>query len=216
MILKAQYCPVCRGRGHVELRKICSACYGKGYLQETNGFFSASHYEALRSSTLLPEFLRSAMEVDGACYGNIQLFNSTKRTLTIAAHQGFKEEFLRYFAVVRPGSCACGAAIQRGARVMVGDVVSDPIFKDTEAGAMLLQSGVQAVQSTPLISSAGQFLGVMSTHYDRPRNLRQEELRELDTVSLRYVAMMEASLREAARKEQAKRYGGEQDVSKLD
>lgn len=215
-MVRTQYCPVCRGSGHIELEKICGTCYGKGYLRDTSGFFSASLCEALRSSTLLPEFLKSAMEVDGASYGNVQLFNATHRTLKIAAQQGFKEDFLNYFAVVRAGSFSCGAAIHSGGRVVVSDVVSDPIFKNTEGGAMLLKSGVLAVQSTPLISSAGQFLGVMSTHYDRQRTLLQQELRALDMVTRQYVEMIEASLRDAAMKEQANRYRGDEDRSKLD
>lgn len=216
MISRTQYCPVCRGSGHIELQEICGTCHGKGYLQDTSGFFSASSCEALRSSTLLPEFLQSAMAVDGARYGNIQLFDSTHRTLKIAMQQGFKEDFLNYFAVVRAGSHACGKAIHTGARVVVPDVVSDPIFKNTEGGAMLLKSGVLAVQSTPLISSAGQFLGVMSTHYDQPRTLRQQELQALDKVTSQYVAMLEATLRDTMMKEQAKRYRGNQDRSRLD
>ena len=205
---KTQYCPICRGRGYIEQKKVCTTCHGHGFLQSAGAFFSATRVEQLTSTGLLPEFLQSAMEVDGAGRGNIQLFDSTQRTLKIAAQKGFKEEFLRYFAVVRPGSYVCGAAMNVGARVIVPDVSSHPIFKDRESGEVMLRAGALAVQSTPLISSVGQFLGVMSTHYDRPRTVRRQELQQLDKVAQRYVAMMEASLRELATNEQPKRSNG--------
>lgn len=201
MMSKTQYCPVCRGRGHIEQKKICNTCYGHGFLHDSGGFFPASSFEKLCSAGLLPEFLRSAMEVGGACAGNIQLFDATQRTLKIAAQKGFKEDFLRYFAVVRSGNSACGAALNTGTRVVVADVGSHPIFKQKESAAVMLRAGALAVQSTPLISSAGQFLGVMSTHYHQPRNLRRQELQTLDKVTERYVAMMEASLRDVATRE---------------
>src|SRR5262249_20983954 len=124
-----QYCPVCRGRGHVENRKLCSACYGHGFLQGPGGFFSAEACAALGSDPILREFLKSGIETSGASAGNIQLFDSTQRTLHIATQQGFKEEFLRYFAVVRKNDSACGAAMNTASRVVVADVSSDPIFR---------------------------------------------------------------------------------------
>ncbi|HKD80716.1 MAG TPA: GAF domain-containing protein [Candidatus Angelobacter sp.] len=175
-----------------------------GFLHEIGGFFPSTSFEKLSSTTLLPEFLKSAMEVSRACFGNIQLFDPGRRALRIATHHGFKEEFLRYFAEVRTSNSSCGAAMNRGARVIVPDVCTHPIFKDKEPGEMLLRAGVLATQSTPLVSSAGQFLGMMNTHYSQPRDFCEPELQELDLVTRRYVAMMEATLREAAVQERTK------------
>ena len=197
-----QYCPVCRGRGHVENRKVCSACYGNGFLQGPGGFFSAEACAALGSDPVLPEFLQSAMEASSATAGNIQLFDSTRRTLYIATQRGFGDEFLQFFARVRHNDSACGAAMNKGSRVVVPDVRNDPIFKGKPSGEIVLNAGVLAVQSTPLLSSEGQFLGVMSTHYDQPGNLSQRDLQELDRVMQHYVSRIEESLRESARKEE--------------
>src|SRR5262245_7452245 len=175
-----QYCPVCRGRGHADNRKVCSACYGLGFLQGPGGFFSVEACTALQSDPVLTKFLLSAMEASRACAGNIQLFDASHRTLHIATQVGFKEEFLQFFAVVRHNDCACGAAMNMGARVVVADVRNDPIFKGKPSCEIMLRAGALAVQSTPLLSSAGQFLGVMSTHYDQPGNLGRRDLQELD------------------------------------
>src|SRR5262249_51524088 len=136
-----QYCPVCRGRGHVENRKVCSACYGHGFLQGPGGFFSAESCAALRSDPVLPEFLLSAMEASSAYAGNIQLFDSARRTLYIATQRGFREEFLQFFAVVRHNDSACGAAMNTGSRVVVPDVKNDPIFKDKPSCEIMLNAG---------------------------------------------------------------------------
>lgn len=199
-----QYCPVCRGRGHVENRKLCSACYGHGFLQAPGGFFSAEACAALGSDPVLPEFLQSAMEVSSAYAGNIQLFDSTRRTLYIATQRGFREEFLQFFAVVRHNDSACGAAMNTGSRVVVADVMNDPIFKGKPSCEIMLNAGALAVQSTPLLSSAGQFLGVMSTHYPQPGNLRQRDLQELDKLTQHFLNRMEESLRDSAMKEEKK------------
>jgi GAF domain-containing protein len=171
-------------------------------LHASGGFFSADSCAALGSAPVLLEFLKSAMEVSGARAGNIQLFDSTYRTLHIAAQQGFKEDFLEYFAVVRKSDSACGAAMNTGSRVAVADVSSHPIFRGKPSCEVMLRAGAFAVQSTPLLSSAGQFLGVMSTHYHQPGNLCRRELQELDKIVQHYLTRMEEGLREATLQEE--------------
>jgi PAS domain S-box-containing protein len=67
----------------------------------------------------LDEILDAAVAIAGANKGNIQLFDRTSGSLTIAAQRGFKESFLKYFACVSDTRSACGAAMQSGERVLV-------------------------------------------------------------------------------------------------
>ena len=85
-------------------------------------------------------------------------------SLTIVAPRGFNDEFLSFFrlATATCGS-ACGTAIKERGSVVIEDVLLDREFVPYRNIA--LKAGFRAVQSTPLISSSGAFLGVVSTHF---------------------------------------------------
>jgi GAF domain-containing protein len=50
--------------------------------------------------------------------------------------------------------------------VIIGDVETDPEFAAFRDIAV--QSGFRAVQSTPLVTSHGRFVGILSTHFAQP------------------------------------------------
>ena len=87
--------------------------------------------------------------------------------LRIAAQSGFESEFLSYFDTVSVKErCVCGKAMSGRSRIVVTDVAIDPIFSSDVRG-VLLRANVRSVQSTPLIDSSGNFIGMVSTHYGR-------------------------------------------------
>ena len=139
----------------------------------------------------LAELLHKAMKVSCAEFGTMQSFEPSTGSLRIVAHKGFDDTFLRYFAEVRPepGS-ACGAAMGRNARVVVLDVQSDAIFRDQESRDVLLESHVRSVQSTPLVTRAGNFVGVLSTHYRRTNGPSHYALERLDHVIAEYPELL--------------------------
>ena len=113
--------------------------------------------------------LERALELSNSTLGNIQLIDWTRGHLTIAAQCGFREEFLKFFEYVTffDGS-ACSRAIRRRTQVLVDDVTADAEYASCRDIA--LRSGYRAVQSTPLISRSGAFVGMLSTHFpDRHR-----------------------------------------------
>ena len=77
-------------------------------------------------SLLLHDILDAAIEITGAQMGNIQLLEGD--VLRITAQRGFDRPFLEFFASVHGDQAACGAALQRGERVIVDDVSNSPIF----------------------------------------------------------------------------------------
>ena len=127
--------------------------------------------------------LEGALRITGAPKGNIQLFNPSSGAIEIAVHRGFEEPFLKFFAVVRDEPSTCGTAAQLGRRVIIEDVTQSKIFAGQAALKVLLDAGVRAVQSTPLLSSSGNLLGMISTHFDSPHRPTEQELRQLDLVS---------------------------------
>jgi signal transduction histidine kinase/CheY-like chemotaxis protein len=130
----------------------------------------------------LLEIVDAAIAITRADMGNIQLFDHGSGTLRIAASCGFDTPFLEFFNTVHEGEAACGQAVQRAARVVIGDVTTSPVFVATPALDVLLTAGVRAVQSTPLVCRSAQLLGVLSTHYRTPRVPTDRELHLLDVL----------------------------------
>src|SRR5262245_23758546 len=115
------------------------------------------------------EIIATAIFVMRADKGNLQLLDSKSGTLRIAAHRGFSEPFLQFFAEVNAGEPAvCGAALASAGRLIVEDVTQSALFAGEPSLDVLLGEDVRAVQSTPLIASSGQVFGMISTHYPAP------------------------------------------------
>ena len=141
-------------------------------------------------SLLLHDILDVAIEITGAQMGNIQLLDGD--VLRIAAQRGFDRPFLEFFASVHGAQAACGAALQRGERVIVDDVVNSPIFMGTPALDVMVAAGARAVQSTPLLSRSGRVLGMFSTHYRRaPQQPSERALRLLDILGRQAADLIE-------------------------
>lgn len=115
-------------------------------------------------TTLLSGILDAAIEGTGADMGNIQLFDPKTGQLVITVHRGFHEPFLEFFNSVHSGHAACGTALKSRARVIVPDVANSPIFSRADILEVMLDAGVRAVQSTPIIGKSGRLWGMLSTH----------------------------------------------------
>jgi PAS domain S-box-containing protein len=131
----------------------------------------------------LGEILKVAIEISGADKGNIELIDSDSGKLRLAVHSGFEEPFLTFFATVDHNAFACGRALHAQQRVMVEDITESEIFAGQPSLKILLDAGVRAVQSTPLISSGGTLLGIISTHFENPRRPTEQELRLMDLLA---------------------------------
>ena len=102
--------------------------------------FLAAAFAPHERGTMLASALDAAMEATHAQMGNVQL--KTQSGLEIATYRGFDERFLKFFACVTDHrGAACGAAMQSGARVIVTDVASDPIFVGSSGRMCLPCSG---------------------------------------------------------------------------
>lgn len=142
----------------------------------------------------LPEVLggiiETAMALTGADFGNIQRLGSDGR-LIIVAHRGFPDWWVDYWNSAAKGSGVCGAALAKGGRIVVEDVEQSPIFVGTPALEVQRKAGVRAVQSTPLRGSAGQFLGMLSTHYRTPHRPDPKYHQVLDLLAAHAATMLE-------------------------
>jgi signal transduction histidine kinase len=132
----------------------------------------------------LEQILDAAIEFTAADKGNIQLFETRSNALTIAAQRGFAAPFLKFFATVRDNDASvCSTALRANDRIIVDDIMYSDVFAGSEAREVLLSADVRAVQSSPLLTSAGNVLGIISTHYAQPFRPDDRQLRLLDLLA---------------------------------
>jgi len=131
----------------------------------------------------LVEITKTAIAISEADKGNLQLFDASSGSLTIVAQQGFEEDFLKFFDSVSKNEAACGAAVGTAKQIIVDDVLTSEIFVRQPAQKVLVDAGVRAVVSTPLLSSKERPLGVLSTHFARPRHPSERQLRLLNILA---------------------------------
>jgi two-component sensor histidine kinase len=131
--------------------------------------------EENKFETCYDEITRTAIAISGADRGNLQLFDEASHSLRIVAQQGFGLKF--FDSVDHHVAASCGTAMTSNEQVIVDDVLTSEIFIDQPAQKLLLEAGIRAVISTPLRSSKGNLLGVISTHFSRPGHPSERQLR---------------------------------------
>lgn len=146
--------------------------------------FLAKDFALSEGSLILENALNAAVNGTAATRANIQL--ACPGGLRIAAHIGFDQPFLEFFALVGHETPACcGTALETAQRVVVSDVRTDPIFAGTLAGDVMGSASALACQSTPLTGSSGEVIGMLSTHYEKPHQPSAQELATLDLICQR-------------------------------
>ena len=131
----------------------------------------------------LQEILSVAIEITGADKGNIQLLNQESDTLRLVTQTGFEEPFLELFESCENGDSACGVALQSKQRVVVENITESEIYAGKPALEAMRHADILAVESVPLISSAGKALGIISTHFSNTHRPSEQELRLMDLLA---------------------------------
>ena len=161
------------------------------------------------TDSLLQEIVEAAIAITAADMGSIQLLKRDTGQFELRASYGFDRAFVSRFCAIESGVGCCGLALKRGQRVIVEDVRSSPILDNDSAREGLLEAGVRAVQSTPVVSRSGTIVGMLSTHYRSPRRPADRDLRVLDLLARQAADWIErAHAEEALRhsKERFRRY----------
>jgi GAF domain-containing protein len=139
----------------------------------------------------LDEMLTASMELLGANFGNVQLYDARRGVLTVAVHRGFGPAFLDAFREVgiqrttRPaaGRCAPGAGPHRGCR---NRPALCPIPADRARRRV-----IAPVLSTPLTGRDGAPLGMISVHFRAPHRPRETERQAMTTYARRAADFIE-------------------------
>lgn len=140
----------------------------------------------------LEAILDAAIDFTRAAKGNIQLFRPDGEVLEIVRYSGFGVDFLNFFAAVDASeAAACSAALHGLRRVVVEDITKSKIFIGQPSLQILLDEGIRAVQSTPLVSGTGRALGMISTHFSEPNRPSDRELGLIDLLARQTADMIE-------------------------
>ncbi len=143
---------------------------------------------------LYEEILDAAIELTKASKGNFQLLGEKSGYLKHVAQRGFSGHFMDHFKFVSQDRGSCGLAYKNKERVIIEDVTQSPIFIGMPDLQVILDEGIYTIQSTPLISSSGNFVGVFSTHYTIKHQFEERELQILDLLALQAADAIERTL----------------------
>lgn len=127
--------------------------------------------------------------------------------LRLLAFRGFDPVATRFWEWVRADSgSTCGEAMRQGRRIIADDVESCDFMAGSEDRAVCLAGGIRAVQSTPLFSRSGRLLGMISTHWCKPHQPSEDELRRFDVLARQAADLIDRTDAEAALRDTAARY----------
>lgn len=148
---------------------------------------STQMIQADRVEALYEQILDTAMTILDADFASIQMLYPERGTtgeLRLLGYRGFTEEAARFWEWVRPDSeSTCGKALLTGQRVIVPDILDCEFMAGSADRETYLQTGIRAVQTTPLYSRSGTLLGMLSTHWRRPYEPTANELRFIDLLA---------------------------------
>jgi PAS domain S-box-containing protein len=132
---------------------------------------------------LLEQVLDAAIDLQGADFGDVQLYDGENGTLRIVAHRGVGQEFLEHFACVdADDTCACGTALKLGKRVIIEDVAEYAPFAPHLGVAS--RTGYRGVNCTPLTErGTGLPLGMLSTLFREPYQSDERRLQLSDVLA---------------------------------
>lgn len=163
--------------------------------------------EGAEFSQCLNAILQAAIKIMGADKGSLQLMDPISGALRIAAHDGFDESFLNYYEQSQiDNAIAMGVASSLAKPLIVENLIQSKGFDQQPSQQMLSDAGIGTVESTPLINSKGQILGVISTHFSDPRRPTGRELRLMDLLARQTADYLERQTAEAALREREERF----------
>jgi PAS domain S-box-containing protein len=132
----------------------------------------------------LVQVAKTLMHSDFASMQRYYPHLGAKGELKLIGHYGFSEQAAKFWAWVRADSaCTCGMAIVRRQRVIAADVKNTDFMAGTADQAQLLEGGIHAAQTTPLLSRRGELVGMISTHWKKPHVPSERDLRLLDILA---------------------------------
>lgn len=137
----------------------------------------------------------AAAELMHSQHASLQLLERSapgSERLKLLAFRGFNPNAVRFWDLVTiDGKSPCGMALITRERVIVPDVRTCGAMAGSDDLATLLDTGILAVQTTPLVSLDGKLVGMLSTHWNSPHAPTPAELRSLDLLARQAADLIE-------------------------
>jgi PAS domain S-box-containing protein len=125
--------------------------------------------------------------------------------LRLLAFRNFTPEAAQQWEWVgRETPSSCGEALRMNRRIIVPDVTQCHFFAK-DGVAAYLNSDIHAVQSTPLFSRDGKLVGMISTHWRRPHEPTERDLRLFDILARQAADLIERKAAEDALRQSERR-----------
>jgi PAS domain S-box-containing protein len=174
-------------------------------------FRAAQHQvlEMIATGSSLPEVLDSLVRlVEGQSDGmlcSVLLLDEDGTTIRHGAAPSLPTEYVHAIdgLAIGPEAGSCGTAMYLARRVIVTDLLADPLWEKYREVAR--RWGLRACWSTPIFSPQRKVLGSFAMYYDEPRAPREEELRLIDTAAdIARIAIEQQRAHQALRSSEAR------------
>jgi len=152
-------------------------------------FRAAQHqvFEMIAMGTPLPAVLDSIVRlVENHCDGmlcTVLLLDEDGKSVRHGAAPSLPVEYVQAIngLTIGPRAGSCGTAMYLGQRVIVADILRDPLWETYRDVAK--QFGLRACWSAPIFSPRRKVLGSFAMYYSEPREPRDEELRLIEAAA---------------------------------
>jgi len=155
--------------------------------------------------SLYGEIVDAATAIMESDYASMQILRRGRGPagqLQLLASKGFHAQAEAFWEWVTIDShSTCGEALRTRRRVFVSDVRQCDFMAGTDDLATYLGLGIQAVQTTPLVSRRGHVIGMISTHWREPRQPCERDLRRFDLLARQAADLVDQRLAEQDLKE---------------
>jgi PAS domain S-box-containing protein len=144
--------------------------------------FSTVIMDARTERELLETALDAIIGIQCADFGIVHLHDVGTRTMRIATHRGFDHWFLEYLEGADAlADAAFAKAMARRERVSFEDIGTEDHSDAYRAVAK--RAGFRAVQATPLLTTGGELVGIISTHFREPQRFKDAQDRATDILA---------------------------------
>jgi PAS domain S-box-containing protein len=146
-------------------------------------------------SRLYEKIVDAAVVIMCSEYASLQLLDPRapdNAELVLLAFRGFNPQAAQFWHRVPADSgSTCAAALRTGKRVIASDVDVCDFIVGTPDLATYRQTGIRAVQSTPLLSRTGRIVGMISTHWRQVHTPSERDLRIFDVLARQAADILE-------------------------
>jgi len=143
---------------------------------------------------LYEKILDAAMAIMRSDFASLQAFadDGEGGVLRLLANRGFSAQAeARWMNVTAANATCCAEVLRTWQRSIAPDVREAPFMAGTPDLEGFLESGLLAVQTSPLISRAGHLVGAFSTYWRAPHVPPERDLRLLDILARQAADLIE-------------------------